>query len=65
MDESMLRYVGDFKRFDFHNIKPIQFFNADDFDAAVVRLPTKDNFLGLKTFCFFSFPLYPTIECGV
>lgn len=32
MDESVLRYVGDFKRLDFHNIKTIKFFNADDFD---------------------------------
>jgi hypothetical protein len=29
MDESKLRYVGDFKRLDFHNIKTIKFFNAD------------------------------------
>ena len=27
----MLRCVGDFKRLDFHNIKTIKFFNADDF----------------------------------
>ena len=25
----------------------------------------KDNFLGSKTFCFFSFPLHPNFECGV
>ena len=26
---------------------------------------TKDNFLGSKTFCFFSFPLHPNFKCGV
>jgi hypothetical protein len=61
MDESMLRYVGDFKRMDFHNIKTIQFFNADDFDKfevarskvhrrmimnAVAKLQTPHSILG-------------------
>ena len=40
MDESMLRYVGDFKRLDFHNIKTITFFNADVFDEFEVA-PSK------------------------
>ena len=40
MDESMLRYVGDFKRLDFHNIKTIKFFNADDFDEFQVAPST-------------------------
>jgi hypothetical protein len=40
MDESMLRYVGDFKRLDFHNIKTIKFFNADNFDEFQVAPST-------------------------
>ena len=40
MDESMLRYVGDFKRLDFHNIKTIKFFNVDDFDEFEVAPST-------------------------
>jgi hypothetical protein len=40
MDESMLRYVGEFKRLDFHNIKTIKFVNADDFDEFEVAPST-------------------------
>lgn len=39
MDESMLRYVRDFKRLDFHNIKT-KFFNTDDFDEFEVARST-------------------------
>jgi hypothetical protein len=40
MDESMLRYIGEFKRLDFHNIKTIKFVNADDFDEFEVAPST-------------------------
>ena len=40
MDESKLRYAGDFKRLDFHNIKTIKFFNADDLDEFEVAPST-------------------------
>ena len=32
LDESLLRYVMDFKRLDFKNIKTLKFFTADHFD---------------------------------
>ena len=36
----MLRYIGEFKRLDFHNIKTIKFVNADDFDEFEVAPST-------------------------
>ena len=64
LDESLLRYVKEFKRLDFKNIKTLKFFTADDFDEfevppssvhrrmimnAVAKLQTPNSKLGLCT----------------
>lgn len=63
LDDSMMKYVPDFKKLDFKNIKTLKFFTADDFDEfevapsavhrrmimnGVAKLQTPNSKLGLS-----------------